>query len=385
MKRVMRQKNCQRSSGLLVSIVHVSLIVVIAAMTTVKAHASSEPFSLGPDTNEDEKKGDIRSSRNNYNEDKKNKAVPGPFFGFRSPSSYMFSSPFFDEIDDPHGDFRPSVPLRHFHSSQSLSSFMDEAAIAHQKVFSSFFGDEHYHDSPLQLQHQLDDGTEKAFLRLKSSVESLSDPTITPHPFLRRRGMWSLIPTMPQLIDDRDVTDDNKKFQVSFQLPDGIELRDVQVRVQDGGRRLVIQGRSSSVSDNLSESKTPSARLPSGDNRYNRSSTAIQFSRSYSLDPNVVRVNDFVATVNNGRLTVSAPKIEERLVQKQDHVVKIQDLNEKQSKFAKFIPSRVPQLLRTLPSTSEKGEDKERGKENDVIAAAQTRADQWKEFSQMTS
>lgn len=89
-----------------------------------------------------------------------------------------------------------------------------------------------------------------------------------------------------ELVDDKD------KFQVSVAVP-GIKMEDIDVRLEDGyisisGERVVTTETSRSAS---------------------------KFSQAFSLDP-TVDLEHLTATLNNGVLVVSAPKIVEKLEEK---------------------------------------------------------------------
>jgi HSP20 family molecular chaperone IbpA len=309
------------------------------AATAMRSVATAQPFLLGLEARDEE------MNSNN---------IPRLFSGFQSP----FLSSIFDDVERA----RPPLP-----DSTALSAFFDEASSARKRFFSSFFGDENE-------SFPFNDGG-KRFLQLGDA---------SPRSLLRR-GTKSAFPLLdvPHL-RDQEVIDDHEKFQVSFQLPEGIESKDVEILVQNRGTRLLIQGRASvTVSEDNTEAGAAPEREETGhgsDKRYHRS-TSIQFSQSYSLNPDVVKVNDFTAKVENGRLTVWAPK-DERKALDGDQTVKIQNLDPARSsddlaKSNSFDPSN-PHILRA-PPTPEQTKDAE-----DKIAAASARADNWKEASQMT-
>jgi HSP20 family protein len=110
-----------------------------------------------------------------------------------------------------------------------------------------------------------------------SFFSSLLDDT-TPTPFLRKSG-GSHYPRY-------ELVDDDETFQVSLEIP-GATMDDVQVRLDDCGRMLVINGHREVINNDYS---------------YRNS-----FSQSLSLDP-TVEVEKLTATLKDGLLVVTAPK-----------------------------------------------------------------------------
>jgi hypothetical protein len=80
--------------------------------------------------------------------------------------------------------------------------------------------------------------------------------------------------------------DDDETFQVSLEVP-GVTMEDVQVRLDDYGRMLVINGHREVINNDYS---------------YRTS-----FSQSFSLDP-TVEVEKLTATLKDDLLVVTAPK-----------------------------------------------------------------------------
>lgn len=343
-------------------------VIAVVSVSSLITRAAAQPFGLGLQPKEDE---EGQASNNNDGE-------PRPSFGI----------------------LHPSLPGYPSSSSAFLTAFLDDARTARRRFFSTLFDDDH--ESPsLRL---FEGGPE--LLHLGDTATALWSP----RSFLRGGGSTttrtaSFVPgslaaaaTQQLLPHDSDVVDDHEKFQVSFQLPDGIKSGDVQVTVEDGGTHLLIRGETTTAASTVvrddndndvqSNPDHQEEQQYNSDPRHGIRSAAtamIRFSKSFSLDPDVVEVGKFAATLDkDGRLTVWAPKDEGR-VRRRDHAVPVQDLggevgvvsDDAAAKANRFDPTN-PHILR-VPLTPE-----EQKAEDEKIAEAKARSDSWKQVSQTT-
>jgi HSP20 family molecular chaperone IbpA len=174
--------------------------------------------------------------------------------------------------------------------------------------------------------------------------EAPGNPLLPTHPCLRGRSP-SFLPQHPQ--QRFDVTENDEKFQVSFDLPEGMFLEDLQIHVRDGGSLLVIHGETqtsdSNIEDDEAREKMPVLHF--------QQSTSTRFTQSFSLDPDVL-CDQFIATAKGGRVTISAPK-DDRKLKTLNRAIPIQDLDaiaakaEAQKRFTKdnrphFLHKSIP-------------------------------------------
>ncbi|KAL3919159.1 MAG: hypothetical protein SGARI_007276 [Bacillariaceae sp.] len=156
------------------------------------------------------------------------------------------------------------------------------------------------------------------------AVRNRGSPFPSRHNFLR----GSFLSQLPQY-NGEVVVDDEHHFQVFLDLSEGTSMENVQIEVQDGGTRLVIHGettRHSSASNGDGEDAVEKRALFGF--QWSASSTITKsFAESFSIDSSV-RVDQMVATWQDGRLMVFAPKGEQQgNVKNSNRVIPIQDLN----------------------------------------------------------
>jgi HSP20 family molecular chaperone IbpA len=217
---------------------------------------------------------------------------------------------------------RPTYSLfSDFFSQQD--DFFDRIFPTH--LHTMFFADQDG-DDPLSNRHNF---LRSPFDEFFGSVGLEQDHTgmlLAPPPPLRHsflRGSPDLFASTLQPTDVR-IIDDDGEFQVSMLLPKEIHVQDLNIHLEDGGTRLVIDGKHSSgptsnVDDNVGVAKTTNAMA--------ESSTTIQsFSQSFSVDPRTVEVDQFIATFKDGRLTISAPK-DTRKIKNINHPIPVQNLD----------------------------------------------------------
>lgn len=212
-----------------------------------------------------------------------------PLFGHPS-----FLSTFFHPEDDLLNSAFPTY---------FLSTFLPEdATLARRHFFLS---------SPFDAMTRKDDDDEETALLQSHPIPDFPSTRST---FLRgRRGpFFEFLPSQPSEVH---VVDDEKSFQVSLRLPEGIQAQDVKVYVEDGGTRLVIQGQT-----------TCSEATGNGERTKTATTSTTSFSQSFPVDPRVVEVDWFEAKVMDGLLIVSAPK-DERKIKNVNHPILVQDLN----------------------------------------------------------
>jgi HSP20 family protein len=104
------------------------------------------------------------------------------------------------------------------------------------------------------------------------------------------RGASALYSSSPQY----QMVNNENQFQVSMEIGEGMTSNDVEVKFDEFQRLLTISAHKESTND-------------SSGYRYNS-----RFSRSFSVDP-FVQVDQLTANVENGVLTVSAPKDANRM------------------------------------------------------------------------
>lgn len=149
------------------------------------------------------------------------------------------------------------------------------------------------------------------------SLKGLMDTS--PHTFLRG-GLGrdnsdffsSLQPT------DIQVVDDDTMYQVSMRLPEDIKFGDFNVRLEHSGTRLVIEGHSSKSNNIEGEGLEDATNVAI-------TTTSKHFVRSFLVDPKVIEVDRFVATVQDGLLKISAPK-DPRKIKNVNHVIPVENL-----------------------------------------------------------
>jgi HSP20 family molecular chaperone IbpA len=290
----------------------------------------------------------VLSSRDNENE-KQNQNNKNNDLWFPFP---RFSSSLFDDFnrrDDPFSSF---------------NSILDEMRTTERRFFSSFFDDDN--DNGLVMQQQ--------------------QP--------RLRGSPSLFQQQ-----NYDIIDDDEKFQVSLRVPDGLTSKDVQIEVQDGGTRLFIHGRVDTTTTTADASQQEENSMAVPQKQQYRS---FSFSQSFSLD-RTVEVDQIVATMKGGLLTIRAPK-DERKVKNVNIDIPIRDLDEiaaAVTSSAKLDSSKhhTPHfphmaLLGSRKKSSEQQVLKEQGAERveeekvdqteDVAPKANSITDGWREVSETT-
>jgi HSP20 family molecular chaperone IbpA len=144
-----------------------------------------------------------------------------------------------------------------------------------------------------------------------------------PHAFLRG-GIGSNVddffssirPTAIELVDD-DTT-----FQVSMRLPKETQVKDIDVHLDDSGTRLVVEGHTSTTNDNSDNVVGPT--------NVETTTTSQHFVQSFLVDPKVVEVDRFVASVKDGQLTISAPK-DPRKIKNVHHTIPVLNLDDARS------------------------------------------------------
>merc|ERR1711862_143437 len=107
----------------------------------------------------------------------------------------------------------------------------------------------------------------------------------------RRSQQQQQIVRYPSSHQRYELIDNNEKFELKVDVP-GVEEENIDVKLEEGGRRLTVRGRR--------EASSESSRFAS------------EFSKTFSLDE-TVDAEKLTATVKNGVLTVSAPKDSNKL------------------------------------------------------------------------
>lgn len=90
-----------------------------------------------------------------------------------------------------------------------------------------------------------------------------------------------------------EIVDNEEKYQVALDVP-GVLMQDIDITVEDDGAVLKIAGMRKALEESTS-------------------TFVSKFSQRFSLDPTVVDVDKFSATLQNGVLIVTAPKELQRI------------------------------------------------------------------------
>jgi HSP20 family molecular chaperone IbpA len=98
--------------------------------------------------------------------------------------------------------------------------------------------------------------------------------------------------TLQKSVPSYDISNSDDKMELSFDLP-GVRLDDIVVELKNGGKLLKI----------------------SGSRKYSRNGTVFKsdFEESFTIDDRTLDVNDISASLSDGVLVISAPKLKQNL------------------------------------------------------------------------
>ncbi|KAG7347875.1 heat shock protein, Hsp 20 family protein [Nitzschia inconspicua] len=218
--------------------------------------------------------------------------------------------------------------------SQDGSRDGDISDTSFTPFFSTFYEDLFLDQSFSSLSSRLDEMIQSRISLFSNdfAIKENQWKSLPTHPFLRGRLAFSTASLFPE--NSRfEMEDTDDKFELSLHLPHGIAKQDVSVEIKDGGKRLVIEGKTQSSNQDGDK----------GNPDVIQELVTTSFSQSFSIDPRI-EVDHLSATIKDGILTVSAPKDGSKLI-KISNPILIYDLD---------VISNTPKLAPPKSSNNQK-------------------------------